>query len=156
MWVIPKATPPRTSPRATCACAAGMFCIRWVGMRLGCRRSSMRSRPANIHARQLKKTSPILSGKSRASVFATTGVAKLTRRIRVISNGASGYFCSCTIHGSIRRRTRPSRLIHWNIQLISSVMKRSVVIVIYFVWHLSPRHRLIGALNWARCWRMRR
>ena len=44
-----------------------------------------------------------------ASAFPTTGSARSTRPIPAISNGRSGFSCSSTTPGSIRRRTRRSR-----------------------------------------------
>ena len=47
---IPRATRPRTSWRATSACAASTCCIRWAGMPSVCRPSNTPSRPARIRA----------------------------------------------------------------------------------------------------------
>ena len=56
------------------------------------------------------RTSPRSSGRFNRSASATTGRANSPPPTRIISNGPSGFSSSFTTRGSIRKRTRPSRL----------------------------------------------
>jgi hypothetical protein len=107
---IRKATPPRTSWPATAAPWGSTSCARWAGMPSACPPSNTPSAPASIRGRPPKPTSPSSSARSNRSASATIGAANLTPPTPAISNGRSGFFCSFTIRGSIRRPTRPSRL----------------------------------------------
>ena len=58
-----------------------------------------------------KRTSPTFAGRSRCSASATTGTAKSTPPIRIISDGRSGFSCNSSTPGTTRngRKAGPSR-----------------------------------------------
>ncbi len=91
MWAMPKATRPRTSFRATSACAASACCIPWAGTRSAFRPSSSPSRPA-ASPRDDREEHRALQGAVAVHWSAvTTGIARSARRTRSISSGLSGF-----------------------------------------------------------------
>ena len=141
MWGIRKVTRLRTSSRGSSACADDTYCIRWAGMRLACRLSSTQSRRGSTRGRPPRKTLVILSGRLRALDSATIGAVRRIQPNRVTSNGANGFFCSCTTRGSTPPLIRRSRLKRLSIPPMSPPMMPSANIEMITGSRLFPMRR---------------
>ena len=102
--VIRKGTRRRMFSAATNGCAASTCCIRWAGTRSVYRRNNTRLIPAHIRRSRRRKILIRSADRFRCSDSATIGTGKLTRPIRIISNGRSGFSCSFIRRAS---RTKP-------------------------------------------------